>query len=329
MKLHYAELDAHLKKELAATYFISGDDPFLIEDCKKKITDACEKTNFAEKMRIQGADANWQALLYEALHAQSLFTGKRVIQLDLRELKFTPAIGQKIVEMLKTPLINTILLIFTKKLDKKIQNLEWYQVLSKQHITIILWPFKQKEIPFWLMQEAKKLNISLTKNCAEQIAFAAEGNLFFARQELEKLSLLTQFSPHTLTASLTDGSHFTIFDLTESILLGDIKRALHILRTLWAEGTEIPLIIWAITRELRIAASILREVKKGYSFTKAALMLKLWEKQQIAFQAFVKRHTEKDCWRFLLEAAYIDKVIKGLEKDNLKVLLEQFIMKLS
>ncbi len=54
-----------------------------------------------------------------------------------------------------------------------------------------------------------------------------------------------------MIASVTDSTHFDVYQLSEAALAGDAPRTLRILDSLRDDGTEPTLVMWALTRELR------------------------------------------------------------------------------
>ena len=50
--------------------------------------------------------------------------------------------------------------------------------------------------------------------------------------------------------SISNDSKFGIFDLSNSFLTGNKKRTVRIIETLKAEGTQPPLILWALSKEI-------------------------------------------------------------------------------
>ena len=120
-----------------------------------------------------------------------------------------------------------------------------------------------------------------------------------------------------------------MFQLVDSLLIGNSKRALHILNTLFADGTESTLLLWAITRELRMLSDISKQMQQGTALTVLFNKFHIWEKRQAAMRAFLKRYSYEQCWGFLLSAAEIDRIIKGATAGNVRDALEQLILSIT
>jgi DNA polymerase III subunit delta len=96
--------------------------------------------------------------------------------------------------------------------------------------------------------------VEIEPAAAQLIVDRVEGNLLAAKQELEKLSLLTDGAPissELVLRSVGDSARYDVFQLAEAAAAGDAPRAMHVLLGLKSEGVEPTLILWALLRELR------------------------------------------------------------------------------
>jgi DNA polymerase-3 subunit delta len=331
MKLSPPQLERHLSTSLAPLYLLSGDEMLLIEEARDLIQQTAQKQGFTETCRLHpDPGADWGTLLHTETHSLSLFATQRIIELDLRQAKLTQNSTAILKDYAKEPPNHTLLMILTAKLDKKTEQSAWYQAIEKKGVAISFWPIPTTALPAWIIQRAKKMNLSLTKEMAEFIAQQTEGNLFSAAQEIEKLFLLqSSLNQTTVEHVLTDTAHFTVFELVDSALSGNAKRTLRILHHLAEEEIEPTLILWALTRELRTLAEMIERLKKGESLSALFNHFRIFEKRQPAVRAFLQRHSREVCWNILLEAAKIDRIIKGAEEGNLWNELEKLVLTLT
>lgn len=329
MKLPIQQLAPHLSKTLAPIYMISGDEPLLAQEALDLIRDAAKKAEFSERIRIDiepGAD--WGKLFYSNAQSFSLFSTKRILELDLTNAKLNAASSKILQEYAKNPSADILLLIRTNKVDSKTEQTVWYKALDKVSVMIPIWPITIDQLPAWITQRAKKLGLNITKGAAELLATQVEGNLLAAAQELEKLRLLQNtdtIDQQTIENAVSDNAHFDIFALVESSLAGNIKRSLRILENLNAEDTEPTLVLWALTRELRTMADMARQVKQGIGLSTLFSKYRIWDKRQPAVRAFLQRHKQEDCWELLVQSAQIDRTIKGAETGDIWVKLQQLV----
>ena len=316
MKLSYQQLGPHLMKNLAPIYFIHGNESLLVQEAVDAIRSSAHSTGFTERVALVAEGNDWGKWIYSNTHGLSLFAEKKVIELNLNHAKLNAANTEFLKEYATHPSPDTVLILFSAKLDAKIEKSAWYQAIDKAGVTLTIWPISIEQLPQWLMQRAKKLKLSLTESAAERLSSQVEGNLLAAAQELEKLRLLKPSAPidaETIDTMITDHARFDIFQLVDNALLGNSARALRILQNLANEETEPTLVLWALTRELRTLAAIQKKIKQGTSMGGVFGQFRIWEKRQPAVRAFLQRHTEQHCWDLLINAAKIDRMIKGVE----------------
>lgn len=333
MKLSHPQLTQHLAKNLAPVYLISSDELLLVQEAVDAIRTAAHNAGYTERVLMTAeSGTDWGKLIYENAHSLSLFAAKKIIELNLNHIKLTSASGKLLEEYASKPLKDTLLIIYSTKLDSKVEKSAWYQAIDKSGVVMPIWPINPDQLPQWIISRAKKLNLTITKEAAERLAAEVEGNLLAASQEIEKLSLLQPagtISPDTIETAVTDNARFDIFNLVDSALQGNSKRSIRILETLAAEDTEPTLVLWALTRELRTLSEIQKKLKQGISLSNLFSQYRIWEKRQPATRAFLQRHPLQSCWDLLIIAAKIDRIIKGVESGNVWDELQDLVIKMA
>ena len=330
MKLPFQQLEAHLTKNLAPLYIVSGDEPLLVQEAIDLIREAANKSGFTERTRIQ-VESDWGNQLYANTQSFSLFATKRLLELDLTNVKLNAATSKTLQEVAQQLSSDTLLLIRIHKLDSKVEKNAWFQALEKKGAVIAIWPIPIDQLPQWIMQRAKKIKLNITKPAAEILATQVEGNLLAAAQEIEKLALLQTgdiIDAKTIENTVTDNAHFDIFTLVDCALSGNHKRSLRILENLCAEDTEPVLVLWALTREIRMLADIAKQTKQGHPLSSLFAKFRIWEKRQPSVRAFLQRQSQQTCWGLLAQAAQIDRMIKGAEKGNVWDSLQRLVLSL-
>ncbi len=331
MKLAYQQLAQHVTKSLAPIYLLSGDEVLLVTEAVDLIRSAAQKAGFAEHVRVQAEGVDWGQTLHTHLHSRSLFASKRLIELDLRGLKFNQANSDILSQYAENFDADTLLLMHADKLDKKTEQTRWYKSIEKNGVTIAIWPIPAAQLPQWIIQRAKNLNLNFSPSAATWLAEQVEGNLLAAAQEIEKLYLYQpdRVDEALLTEIVMDHTQFDIFNLVDSMLLGNNKRSLRILKNLFATNIEPTLILWAITRELRMLADFKKQIEQGNSLATLFSQFRIFEKRQPAVRAFLKRATRAQCMEWLLQAGQIDRIIKGAALGNVENEFERLVLGLS
>lgn len=319
MKLTYYQLEKQLSQKLLPAYIISGDEIVLKQEARQLIRQQAQQQGYSDRIRLlieSGFD--WDEL-YNHLNCGSLFAVKRILELDL-----THHLPNKLGgEMLKTygnaPQPETILIIDIGKMDSKISKTAWLSALEKCGALITIWPLPHEQLPQWLMKRAKLHQLPLTLAHARIIAEYVEGNLIAASQVIDKLFLLCngeakqEINEQLIAATLQDESRYTLFEFVDHVIAGDALRTLHILQQLKSDKSEPILILWALTREIRLLAEFAMAIQAGQKLEQLLQQQRVFSKRQIAIRKFLNKHTAKDCWKFLTRAEEIDAVMKGAQ----------------
>jgi DNA polymerase-3 subunit delta len=322
MKLSYQELDLHLAKTLAPMYLIHSDELLLAQEAADTVRKAARTAGYSEHVSLDLESNDWGKFLFEEMHSRSLFSTKRIIELQLGGAKPNAAASKILLEVVTAPSPDTLLIIRANKLNATTEKSTWVKTLEKTGVNLGIWPINAEQLPAWVLQRAKKSGLNLTRDAAKFLAEQVEGNLLAAGQEIEKISLLNTEANNTLdtdfiAAMITNNARFDIFSLVECALAGNSQRALRILDSLRAEGTEPVLILWALSREVRTLAEIARLSQLGNSLASLFSQFRIWEKRQAGVRRFLQKHNQRSCWKLLLTCSNIDRIIKGAVKANI------------
>ena len=161
------------------------------------------------------------------------------------------------------------------------------------------------------IQKAKEIDIELEDEALTLLAERTEGNLFATSQELTKLSLLfdgESISLKKMEKSISNSSRYGIFDLSHAFVEGDKTRMVKIIEILKAEGTQPPLVLWALSKE----------VNNLYKVLEAGNANDIWGPRYY-LDALSKRAREISLSKIkksLKEIAEIDSSIKGLSTKS-------------
>ena len=316
MKLPFYQLNTHLHtKTLSSIYLISGSDPLLKQEASILIRAAAKNKEFNEhKQFVIESLSDWELFLTTA-YSVSLIPSKQLLEIETLEAGVSVEAGKLLKKYADAIPSDTLLLIRLPQVDKKTEKSTWFQAMEKNGLHIPIWPPGREALAQWIFSRAHSKNITLTKQMAETLAEHAEGNLTACDQTLEKLALLSSTQPidATLLSTLyTDEAQYNIFDLAEAIIHGNKTRALRIIQCLKQEGTELTLILWAITREWRMLANAIRQKREQIAWDAIYRTHRIPVKRQSAIQQLSRQYTEQECWKRLMAAAQIDRIIKGI-----------------
>jgi len=256
MKLTLESLPAQLEQRLLPAYLVSGDEPLQVNEAGDRIRARARAAGFAERevFFIERAASIWDEA-QQAAQSLSLFASRRTVEIRLPTGKAGVAGGAALQRLIAAAGEDLLLLVITGRLERDTQSAEWVRALEARGAWLPIWPPNRAQVPQWLRQRARAVQLELEEPAAALLAERCEGNLLAAQQEIDKLALLlpagTRVGVAEVAASSADSARFDVFQLGEAVRATDATRALRILGGLQAEGAEPPLVLWALLRELR------------------------------------------------------------------------------
>ncbi|HLU62126.1 MAG TPA: DNA polymerase III subunit delta, partial [Gammaproteobacteria bacterium] len=228
-----------------------------------------------------------------------------------------------LTEFAARPPEDTVLLVISARVDKKNK---WVGALEKAGVFIEFWPIEAAQLPRWIEARMASRGLAADREAAQLLADRVEGNLLAAAQEIDKLALLVsgKADAEAVREAVADSARFDIFQLTDAALAGDAPRALRMLGALRGEGVEPVLVIWALAREIRQLAEMAFKVAGGTPAARVAG--NVWpKKRQPLFVRALERLPVKAWERLLLEAALVDRQVKGARPGDAWQSLERLV----
>lgn len=329
MRLYPEKLADHLQQKLLPVYLVSGDEPLLLQECCDQIRQKARAENCNEREIIEGgvSNFNWQDILHSASN-MSLFADRKLIELRLPSGKPGAEGSKALCEYLDIASGDDVLLIVSGKIDKQSTNSKWYKALDKAGVTVQVWPVDAKNLPRWLQQRVRNAGMSIDDDALRLLCERMEGNLLAAVQEVEKLKLLaadSKITMQTVTEAVSDNARYNLFDMADNALKGNASVSLRMLYGLRAEGTEPPVVLWALVREIRTLYEAQLDCDSGQSAQQALSSRRVWQNRMPLMQAALTRHDTHSLSLLLEQAARADGSIKGFADgkpwDNLSRLV--------
>jgi DNA polymerase III subunit delta len=330
MRLYPEKLAGHLQQQLLRVYLVSGDEPLLVQECCDQIRLKAREQGCSEREIIEcgGTGFNWQDILYSAA-SMSLFAQRRLIELRLPSGKPGTDGSSALCEYLDIASGDDVLLIVSGKIDKQSTNSKWYKALDKAGATIQVWPVDAKNLPRWLQQRVRNAGMNIDNDALQLLCDRVEGNLLAAVQEVEKLKLLATdatITLQTVTAAVSDNARYNLFDLADKALQGDASASLRMLHGLRAEGSEPPLVLWTLAREIRTLYEAQVDCDMGQSAQQALSARHVWPNRMPFMLAALARHDTNSLSLLLEQAALVDGSIKGFADGNPWDNLERLVL---
>ncbi len=333
MRLRSNELKNKLKQGLQPVYVITGDEPLQMDEVADLIRSEARTQGFTDRTILE-ADRrfDWNELNNEA-DSLSLFAQQRIIDLRIPSGKPGASGSKALVEYAARPPQDTILLLTMPKLERSQSNSKWFKALDKVGAVIQIWPIEGQRLPPWIEQRMRNSGLIPEPGVVSLLAERVEGNLLAASQEIEKLLLLHGPGVVTikqLAEAVSDSARYDVFNLVDSALQGKTAYCIKILNGLRGEGTPAPVVLWALSREIRLLSELSHETGKGRSPQQAiAARRDVWDKRKQLVTAGLQRLSSNGLRGLLILCGRTDRAIKGRDKSDPWQLLQEITTRLS
>jgi len=327
MPLNPEQLDRSLERGLRPCYLVSGDEPLLVDECAARIRDLAVREGYGERQVFTVESGfDWETLR-QSSQSLSLFAERRLLELRMPGGKPGEAGAGLLTQLAQEPPPDTVLLVLTGKLDKAARASAWVAAIESGGVQVTVWPLDAQRFPGWLRQRLISRDLEPDPGVVELLAWHLEGNLLAAAQEIDKLGMWLGRGKVTLAdveQSLADSARFTVFQLVDTALSGDLAGTRRMVNSLRAEGTEPILVFWALARELRSLALLAREASQGKA--EAAILARVWQNRRAVVGKALRRFPYSGWLALLRCAARIDRVIKGQASGDRWLELERLLL---
>lgn len=319
MAITSEELPRHLASGLKPLYVVFGDALLLAIEAADSIRAAARAAGYSERETfIAEQHFNWSEL-HNSAQSLSLFATRKVI--DLRIPSGKPGVeGGQALQAYCTSLVPDVLtLVSLPKLDWAAQKSQWFGALQQHGVVVSADDIPRNALPNWIAGRLKRQDQSVDTATLEFLADRCEGNLIAAFQEIQKLALLFPAGPLTFDQvkdAVMDVARYDIFKLSEAMLTGNAARYARILDGLRAEGTATVLVLWAISEDIRTLGKVLQAMQRGGNFSNALRDIRVRKDRQGLIENAARRLKFPHIERAMLQAARLDKTIKGLRPGD-------------
>ncbi len=270
MQLRADALEAHLTKTLAPLYVITSDEHLLAQEAADRIRAQARSVGFTEReVMVVDRSFKWAELL-AAHQSMSLFGDRKLIELRIPTGKpgkdGSQALQAYAASCAGQQAADTLTLITLPKLDWATQKSAWVSALQQTAVYIDIALVERAQLPGWIGQRLAAQGQSADKAALEFITERVEGNLLAAHQEIRKLSLLypaQRLTFEQIQDAVMNVARYDVFKLSEAMLSGDVPRLVRMLNGLQGEGEALPLVLWAVSEEIRTLLRLKLGVNDG------------------------------------------------------------------
>ncbi|MGL5948848.1 MAG: DNA polymerase III subunit delta [Aeromonas sp.] len=324
MRVYPEQLGEQLARGLRPCYLIFGDEPLLKLEALDAVRAKARELGFAERHSfVVEAGLDWHQV-YDACQALSLFSSRQIVELEL-PAKVDKDVAARISEIGQQLAPDLLLILSGGRLSLAQMKAQWFDKLDKIGTYVPVNHPEPKFFPRWMAARFTRFGLTAQPDAINFMCHAYEGNLLAASQELEKLTLLDAPSPITvvyLQATITSFTHFTPFQLIDTLLEGKVNRAQRIVHALQAEGCELGVIAWSLSRELSQLTELAHELRHGGNLSAQFSRLKIWQSRQPLISGALKRlplAKLEQIWRLL---ARLDEALRQFDQPRAWLLLQ-------
>jgi DNA polymerase-3 subunit delta len=314
MQLGPDELERHLGGELASVYLVTGDEPLQHAEATDAIRARARERGFgAREVFDAGGDIDWSELT-AAGESLSLFAERRLIELRLPTGKPGKDGAAVLTQWAQRPPPDTLLLVTAPKIEAQQRKGGWFKALKRSGVVVAVWPVPGERLPQWLRGRMRTRGLEPTREAVELLAARVEGNLLAAAQEIDKLALLGGtgvVDVDQVAEAVADAARWSVFDLADAVLDGRPDRVGRILAGLRAEGTQPPVVVWALQREIAQMAAIAARRTEGQRLAAAMDQVGVWRRRQARVRAAADRFDAHGWQRLLAGCARLERLAKG------------------
>lgn len=320
MRITTEQLVQQLSRGLQPLYCIYGEEALLGLEAADRIRARAREAGYIEREVLTVESGFKWSELAMAGSAQSLFASQKLLELRIPNGK--PGVeGAEALQAFCAALpADTISLVTLPGIDWRAQKSAWFEALDRAGVAVEAKVVNRKALPGWLAGRLKAQEQSADDATLAFLADRVEGNLLAAFQEVQKLALLHPRGPLTfdmVREAVLDVSRFDVFGLGEALLQGDPVRIDRMIDGLKAEGAALPLIMWALTDELRVLGRVLGIMERGVPVGNALREARVFPiARQNLVQQHVQRFSRDAVVSGLQRAARIDRMVKGLAQGD-------------
>ncbi|HKO86943.1 MAG TPA: DNA polymerase III subunit delta [Burkholderiales bacterium] len=311
------QLDGQLARGLAPVYVIHGDEPLLSLEAGDAIRATARSRGFTEREVHQVERGYDWSRLAQSAASMSLFGDRKLIEVRLPSGKpGTEGAAALSAYCGKLP-TDTMLMLSLPRLDKAGQSAAWFNGLDRVGVVVNVFGIDRAQLPQWLAARLHKQSQRASHEALSFITECVEGNLLAAHQEIQKLGLL--FPPGELSfeqvrGAVLDVARFDVYQISEALLAGDIKRLARVLDGLRGEGEAPNRVLWMMSEDLRAVLRL--QSANGRSAQDIFRENRIWGPKQTLVSAAARRLGRDMLERALAQAASVDRMIKGLSRGD-------------
>ncbi len=319
MLLKGDQLAAHLERGLRPLYVLYGDEPLLVIEAADAIRLKARQAGYNERDILTVLPHfDWNQLLAAGGNL-SLFGDRKLIDLRIPTGKPGKEGSAALQEWCRNLSPDNLLLVTLPELDWREEKAVWFTALVNAGVALKLMAPPLAELPGWIAGRLRRQQQSADLDSLKFIAERVEGNLLAAHQEISKLGLLYPpgaLSLEQIREAVLNVARYDIDGLREALLAGDVTRLWRTLDGLMHEGEPPPLVLWAMSEEIRTLTLIRGGLDRGRPLEMLLKEAKVWGPRANPVKKALQRLSTATLESAMHQAGRIDRLAKGIGQGN-------------
>ena len=314
MELTPERLVAQLDNEtLRPAYLIAGAEPLRVLEAADAIRARARAQGIGER-EIFDVDTRFDWNLLEAsLHAPSLFSAQRLLEVRLPSGKPGTEGAKALAAFCADPPPDVVLLVTCEEWSRQ-HGGKWSEAIARVGHVVVAWPVKAHELPEWIERRMRARGLRADRDAVQVLAERVEGNLLAAAQEIDKLALLDEgatIDAARMESLVADAARFDVFRLVDAAMNGQGAHAARMLAGLRAEGVAVPALLGMVAMELQRAAALAQVQARGGNLVAEFKAQRIWDSKQAAYKRALARHDAARWDDFVARIGRVDRAAKG------------------
>ena len=318
MKIDYLQA---LKRvdEARGAWILHGQEPLLEQNLIDAFRQSWTKLDIERQRYDISSVSDWKNV-FNALNSLSLFSQNLAVEVhgnikpDANTLKLLKSYIQHNE--------HNLLVIIMPKQDSASLKSAFFQTVEANGVVVALTANYPQERQKVLSFEADKLGIQLDRDAWIWLEQHHEHNLLAAKNSLMRVADTfpneAQIQVNHLLECLQDQSRYSTFDLSDSMIAGNLAQSIKTFQYLIESGEAPSLILWTISKEMRLLMQL-------YEQPQNALQLGIWKTKVSQYQQALRRLNPQQFLTWPLLLLRIDSAIKGKSQENPEHLIQQCI----
>src|SRR3954469_15958864 len=249
-------------------YLITGEDHGRVAERRAKLRERAERESGAGGVEVLEGDAAAPDLVAAALMAMTFAIGRRFVIVDGVERWKDSDVADHVGPALATLADDTTVAFFAREDGRAKAPAKLAEAVKKAGGDVSAEAtLKPRELPKWLREEARKLDIDLDGAAAQAlVAHVGERQQRLLR-ELEKLAL--EHGPGAVIGleegqeSCATSAERKVWTLPDALVAGDRRTSIELLLELRQQGERVGGLIYNMVRRLRDAVAIAEALQAG------------------------------------------------------------------